>query len=137
MRADELGPEVARVRERDEGPLFADQRAEEDVVHYRRRVTLDPAVGRARAPEMSAVQEILRLNVGRWLRRMDEPVRALRRLGDDGVVQHIPAAKTYRVTMVVAWGGAAEREHQKLSIVLTRDGIVRVDSPAHEFPSRP
>ncbi|MDP2304457.1 MAG: hypothetical protein Q8P18_00345 [Pseudomonadota bacterium] len=126
LRAAELVPLVARLRDAGEEPLFAEQRGEEDVIHYRRKLRIDGSRARAQAPEMSAIDEILRLNVTRWLRRMDDPDRALLRLTEDNHVLVVTATKTYRVTLIVARGGA-ERRYEKYSIVLTRDGIERVE----------
>ncbi|MFZ5475745.1 MAG: hypothetical protein ACOZNI_03125 [Myxococcota bacterium] len=129
VRTRELPPDVARVREHGEEPLFAGMRAEEDVVHFRRVVLVDGRRAKAQAPEMSALNEILRFNVRRWIRRMDEPIRWLYRLQPDGRIERVPGGKTYRVTMVLA-----QREHpkarptyEKFTVVLTREGIVRVE----------
>lgn len=124
----ELGDVAAPVialRETGEDPLFRRERAEEDVVHYRRRVQLNAPLARAAAPEMAAVDEIIRFNVRRWLRRMDEPVRPLSRLDPGGRVERVEAAKTYRVTLVIshAEGGHLERA----VVVVSRDGLVRIE----------
>jgi hypothetical protein len=126
LRAEEIVPLVARLRDSGEEPIFAEQRGEEDVIHYRRKLRVDGQRARAQAPEMSAIDEILRLNVTRWLRRMDDPARALLRLSDDGRVNVVTATKTYRVTLILARGGA-DRRYEKYSVVLTRDGIERVE----------
>lgn len=125
LRAAEIVPLVARLRDVGEDPLFADQRAEEDVIHYRRKLRVDGKRARAQAPEMSAIDEILRLNVTRWLRRMDDPARALLRLTDEGRVHVVTAAKTYCVTLIIA-RGQTDRRYDRYAIVLTRDGIERV-----------
>lgn len=125
-----VGTAVSHLRELGEDPLFAGERAEDDVVHYRRRVRLSASLAREHAPEMVAVDEIIRLNVGRWLRRMDDPVRALSRLGEDGRVVQVQGAKTYRVTMILSLpvvGGPAR--YEKVVVVVTREGIVRIERP--------
>lgn len=128
MNAADVPPEVIRVRERDEEALYVQERLEEDVIHYRRKVHLDGARTRAQAPEMVAITEILRLNITRWIRRMDDPSRPLSRLDADGNVQQVEGRKTYRVTLVMASegpGGACR--YDKRSIVLTRQGLIRVE----------
>ncbi len=125
LEGGEIPPAVLALRETGEDPLFLGERAEEDVVHYRRRVRLNAALARDAAPEMSAVDEIIRINVNRWLRRMDDPMRPLSTLGPDARVVHVDAPKTYRVTLVVAH---AEPGHlERVVAVLSRDGLVRIE----------
>ncbi len=126
LRAVELVPLVARLRDAGEPPLFAEQRAEEDVIHYRRKLRVDGERARAQAPEMTAIDEILRMNVTRWLRRMDDPARALLHLTEDGRIGVVTATKTYRVILIVARGDAEPR-YDKYAVVLTRDGIERIE----------
>ncbi len=126
LRAAEVVPMVMRLRDAGEEPLFAEQRAADDVIHYRRKLRLDADRARAQAHEMTAVDEILRLNVTRWLRRMDDPARALLRLDAQGHISIVTATKVYRVTMIVAHG-EPERRYAKYAVVLTRDGIERIE----------
>lgn len=126
LRAPELVPLVARLRDAGEPPLFAEQRGEEDVIHYRRKLRVDGERAQAQAPEMTAIDEIVRLNVTRWLRRMDDPVRALLRLTDDGRIGVVTATKTYRVILIVRCGDDEPR-YEKFAVVLTRDGIDRIE----------
>ncbi len=126
--ARDVPPGVQKLREEGEDPLAAQERSEEDVVHYRRRLHLDGARTQEQAPEMVALTEILRLNTGRWVRRMDDPIRRLWRLGDDDKAHRVDGRKTYRVTLVMACEGADDSVHyEKRSIVLTRNGLLRVD----------
>lgn len=132
-RAREVPADVRRIREHEEEELFASHRAEEDVVHYRRVMRVHGPRARKHAPEMTAINEILRVNVIRWLRRMDEPVRDLVRLTPEGGLSRIKAPKTYRVTVVLGlWNGAGPTRYEKLVIVLSREGILRVE-PAGVF----
>ncbi len=123
----DVSPAVAQLREAGEDPLFAGERADEDVIHYRRLVRINASLAHAQAPEMVAVDEIIRLSVVRWLRRMDEPLRPLSRLGEDGQVGRVSAAKTYRVTMILTLPSGGAIRHEKLAVVVCRDGIVRIE----------
>lgn len=125
VRPNEVGPFVARLREAGEDPLFAEQRAEEDVIHYRRKMCLDSERARKSASEMTGIDEILRLNVARWVRRMDDPARELSRLEGD-TIGTVSARKTYKVTLIVA-RGEEQRRYERFAIVLTRDGIERIE----------
>jgi hypothetical protein len=128
VRPGELANVVGRLREEGEDLLFASHRAEEDVIHYRRQLRVDGERARVHGPEMSAINEILRLNVGRWLRRMDEPTRELYRLEPGGAIGRVEALKTYRVTLIVArTRRGTEPRYQKYVLVLTRSGILRVE----------
>ena len=119
VRAKELPPEVQAMREIGEEGLFRGQREEEDVIHYRRSLE----VGSPEAP-YAAIDEILRLNVAPWLRRMDDPDRPLARLGDDGTVQRAPGRKTYRITLVTGWEGSQRNGH---ALTVSRDGVERIE----------
>lgn len=128
VRPAEVPGEVRRLREHGEEALFAGHRNQEDVVHYRRALFVAGPKARRHAPEMQGLNEILRLNVQRWLRRMDDPVRALWRLGEDGVPVRTEAPKTYRVTLVLGMRRPGEQvQYEKRVIVLSREGILRVE----------
>lgn len=129
LRAGDVPADVRRIREHDEEELFASQRAEEDVVHYRRSLVINGPRARKLGPEMGAINEILRINVRRWLRRMDEPVRELWRLDPDGTVRHVKAPKTYRVNLVLGLrSDSGHVRYERRVIVLSREGILRVEA---------
>lgn len=119
-------PAVASVlRDAGEDQLTAGERANEDIVHYRRRTVLRPDEAPA---SMVSLDTIVRLGVHRWLRRMDDPVRALFQVQPDGEIHRIKAPRTYRVHVVARAGG----EVVHAVVVLSRKGILRVDNvPAH------
>ncbi|MEN9787627.1 MAG: hypothetical protein RLZZ299_2891 [Pseudomonadota bacterium] len=120
LRPSETPPDVAALRSLGEEALTASERDREDIIHYRRSAWLR----RDGAPaEMDAVDEILRFHVQRWLRRMDEPTRALSQVQHDGTVARIRAAKVYMVTAIVRDAGRLAR----YNVVLNRKGLLRVE----------
>lgn len=128
VRPRDVPATVALAREHGEEALFAAHRAAEDVLHYRRHVQVDGPRARRHGPEMSALSEILRLNVQRWLRRMDEPVRDIYILEADGSARRVAAPKTYRVNLIVAVPTTEGRRFERYCLVLTRTGIQRVEA---------
>lgn len=121
LRPKDTPKDVAELRAWGEEPFTAGERAREDVVHYRRSAYID----RSAAPAgMEAVDDILRFQVQRWLRRMDAPVRQLSELTEDGDVLPIPAAKVYAVQVVLSEGDGLHR----YTVVLDKGGARRIES---------
>ncbi len=120
LRPAETPTDVAALRATGEEALTASERAREDVIHYRRSAWLRRE---GAPPEMDAVDEILRFHVQRWLRRTDEPTRALSQVQHDGTVARIRAAKVYAVTAIVRDAGRLAR----YNVVLNRKGLLRVE----------
>jgi hypothetical protein len=123
VRPEAVAPEVVALRVHGESSITAGERAHEDVVHYRRTTSF---LHDGAPAEMTAVDEILRFHVERWLRRMDDPTRNLSQLQPDGSVKRIRAAKNYTVQVILRLDGALER----YAVVLNKKGLVRVEKIA-------
>lgn len=120
LRPGDTPREVIALRNEGEEPFTAGERAREDVVHYRRSAWVD----RAAAPRgMEALDDILRFQVQRWLRRMDAPIRGLSELNEDDTVIPIPAAKVYCVQVILSAG----TQLQRYTVVLNKTGAVRLE----------
>ena len=120
VRPEAVAPEVVALRVHGESSITAGERAHEDVVHYRRTTSF---LQDGAPAEMTAVDEILRFHVERWLRRMDDPTRNLSQLQPDGSVKRIRAAKNYTVQVILRLDGELER----YAVVLNKKGLVRVE----------
>lgn len=125
---------VLALRQEGDDPIERVVRASDGVVHYRRALRLGKAAS-AHCPEAEAIEQILRFNVRDWLRRMDHPVRDLYRLGDDGRAHRLEGAKTYRVPVIVRIREGERTSLVRAVVVLSRDGIVRVEHPAPAPPA--
>jgi hypothetical protein len=116
----EVPAELAAMRARSEDAVTEGERANEDVIHYRRRTVVHSGAAR---PDMVALDAIVRVGVHRWLRRMDDPSRTLFQVQADGSVLRIKAARTYRAHAVAC----TPEGMTHVVVVLTRKGIQRVD----------
>lgn len=125
----ELPPAVARLREAGEDRVELAVRGSDDVVHYRRALRLGRALP-AQCPEAEGVEQILRFNLASWLTRMDESSRVLFQLTEDGQAQRIRGPKTYRVPVVLAARRGGRLELSRQTLVLSREGLVRVEEAA-------
>lgn len=130
LRRSEVPEEVSRLRAHEGDTLFAEGAQLEDVLHYRRALHLLPESAARMAPEMGGLNEILRINVRRWLWRMDEPNRVFFRLGPEGRVLRAKAPRSYRVHLVLTLRSASGLFCSHVVVVLNRKGIRRIESLA-------
>ncbi|MFN8466501.1 MAG: hypothetical protein U0X20_13170 [Caldilineaceae bacterium] len=124
-------PVVMAARQRDphfEPELFG---RPEVVIHYAKHVTLRKDAFRYLAEDsliISAINDITRLDIRSFLRKMDNPYEerlALR----DGRVEHVRCQRTYPLNLISVFGtedGAATTCERTL-VVLNRKGIVRIE----------
>jgi hypothetical protein len=102
----------------------------EVILHYAKKVRIRTRRIYQSHQRSIAIDEILRMQVSRWLERMDDPVKRLLKLrrGGDGVAG-ILAARTYHVNLVIRLtsfrdGGVTLL---KALLVLSRNGIERIE----------
>jgi hypothetical protein len=107
----------------------------EDVIHYSKEVELDHGAIYRRHQRAAAIDDIIRLQVGRWLTHMDDPRKRLLRLGDSGKVEALQAPRVYHVNMVARFGAldSGKPQLRRVRLVLSKNGIERVE---HEGLSR-
>jgi hypothetical protein len=102
----------------------------EVILHYGKKVRINTRRIYRWHERSIAIDEILRLQVSRWLERMDDPEKRLLKLrrGDDGVVG-ISAARVYHVNLVIRLTSFRDRSVTLLRalLVLSRNGIVRIE----------
>lgn len=123
-------PEVMMARQNDphhEPELFG---RPEVVIHYAKQVTLRKDAFRYLAEDgliISAINDITRLDIRSFLRKMDNPYEerlALR----DGKVERVRCQRTYPLNLISVFGtedGATTCE--RTLVVLNRKGIVRIE----------
>jgi hypothetical protein len=103
----------------------------EVILHYAKKVRIETQRIYESHERSVAIDEILRMQVSRWLERMDDPERRLLKLrrGGEGVAG-IPAARVYNVSLVVRLTSFRDRSVTlfKALLVLTRNGIERIET---------
>jgi hypothetical protein len=123
--------EVAALRARDDLITVSQGELAETVIRYQKQVVLDaeylPHAGRG----LSGVTDIIRLNVERFLRDMDEPEYALEYVDlEDLSVGRVRGAKSYQVDLAFRFtvheAGQERVSLQLVRLVMDRNGIKRM-----------
>ncbi len=103
----------------------------EVILHYAKKVRIETRRIYESHERSVAIDEILRMQLSRWLERMDDPERRLLKLrrGGEGVAR-IPAARVYNVNLVIRLTSFRDRSVTLLRalLVLTRNGIERIET---------
>jgi hypothetical protein len=107
--------------------------ATEEVIRYRKEITVDRSKGGERVPEGFRVRDILRLNVRQFLARLDDPLDDVSFFDPErGAFRAARLPKVYHVNIVIRSERSGEGEalnvhYERLRLVLNKEGIVRVD----------
>jgi hypothetical protein len=125
-----LPEDISQLRCSDDALTVSKGELPETVIHYHKEVVLTSELLPKRAGQ-SGVTDIIRFNVDRLLRDMDDPEHALEYVDmEDFSVGHIQAAKRYQVDVALRFcvdqGGSKQFSHQLARLVLDRNGIKRM-----------
>ena len=106
----------------------------EDILYYKKHINLNNEIISANHQRVSKVVNILRLNMKRFCAYMDDPAKVLNVLNSNGEVNSILGRKVYHLNVVFKiisnYGKEnAESEKLNLKIIISRDGIERIESP--------
>jgi len=101
------------------------------ILHYAKKVRINTGVIYRSHERSIAIDEFLRMQVGRWLRRMDDPrtkLLALEGAGDS--LASVRAARVYRVPLVLRMTACRDGSVTllKAALVLSRKGIERIET---------
>jgi len=124
-----LPEEVRRVRSRDHVTELANLFREESVLQYRKKVQLFRNRVSRNYPdnERAGVTEISRLNVSRFLSKMDDPEKPFLMLRD-GRVRLATGRRIYKVNVIIGLTDAEGTTLYRYRLILDRRGIRRVES---------
>jgi hypothetical protein len=126
---DKVPNDVLALRSSSPFSLLELEHAEEYVLRYARDISLT-RVGRGNGTGL--VNDILRYDFGRFLRRMDDPREPVAVLARNGGVDHVPAPRVYHVYLVLCLRDLSGRSgpplRQAFCVVLTREGIRRLEA---------
>lgn len=135
---------VSALRQRDDLLTASQGELAETVIRYRKHIVLDARLMPRSERGLSGVTDILRLNVGRFLRDMDEPELALEYVDlADLSVGHIRGAKRYPVDVVFRFTVEDEETDRRqettqlVRLVLDRNGIQRMQRLTEPFAGSP
>ncbi len=101
----------------------------EQIIHYRKQVSLyRRQLDKTNSGYKTiAVNDIIRYNVGKLLRNMDEPEKELMTLGADGAVMPVIGSRIYKINLVLKLSGGAKEQFVRFRLILDRDGIRRLE----------
>ncbi len=135
--------EIVKLRRVDDFIAVASGEVSETVIRYQKKIVLDsemmPRLGDG---FVTGVTDIIRLNVDRMLRDMDDPESALEYVDlEDFSVGKVKAAKSYQVDLAFRFmvddGDHKSSKFQLVRLVLDRNGIkrmLRFDAPRPVVP---
>jgi hypothetical protein len=132
VESDALPPEAREVRRlgKDAAELEAEEDLRETILHYKKKIVLQPSEYFLRRGGGGGVTDIVRFNVERWLRDMDEPHETIEFMDRASqTLTPIRAAKVYKVDVVFRFS-ITEAETPVTTLVrliLDRRGIKRIE----------
>lgn len=141
-RAVRVPEEVAALRSRDDFITVSQGELAETVIRYQKQVVLDVELLPRTERGLSGITDIIRVNVERFLRDMDEPEYALEYVDlEDFSVGRVRGAKSYQVDLAfrfIVQEAKQERVSlQLVRLVLDRNGIKRMLRLWPEQPLQP
>ncbi len=121
--------EIHALRDRDHITEIENGLGGEQTLLYRKRVQLEPSSVREifSDHQVSGVNDIMRLNIQEFLRKMDDPKKELFIMDDEGY-QRIHGTRVYHLNMVARMVHGGNPSLKRYRIVLTRSGIARIET---------
>ena len=101
---------------------------DEKILLYRKRVSIDGKVmsGIGEYP-MKGINEIMRLHLNRFTLKMDNPEVPIDQLSADGTINTLKDQKIYYLNIVFQICGGNECSYRHFRILMTRNGILKVE----------
>jgi len=125
---DRVDPEVLRQRDRDRLDALENDYCGEHIIQYKRRTTLRPALISAAFEEcgIDGISEIIQFDLTRFARKMDNSKCRVFVPGKDGYRRE-NGRFVYHLHVVIRYQSDDEPLYRHFRIVMTRDGVRRVD----------
>ena len=100
---------------------------DEKIILYRKLVYIDSEeLERHNEYRVSGINDILRLHINRFTQKMDDPEVPLSLLTENDKVSQISSQKIYYLNIVMQFQYENQLEYKRFRIVLTRDGILKI-----------
>lgn len=100
----------------------------ETVMLYRKNVHLNkPALERNTLYEFEGVNDIVRLQVRPFIRKMDNPSQTMMTLDGNGEVKSVACDKDYFINIILQYQYADTVEYRRFRLTLNSDGIKAID----------
>ncbi len=141
-RVVKIPDEIAALRRMDDFITVSQGELAETVIRYQKEIVLDAELLPRTGQGVAGVTDIIRFNVERFLRDMDDPELALEYVDlEDFSVGRVKAAKSYQVDLAFRFT-TEESDQEKVSVqlvrlVMDRNGIKRMLHITPEQPNMP
>ncbi len=128
----QVPPEISALRQVDDFTTAAQGELQETVIHYHKRIFLEADVlPRMGGGFVTGLTDIIRINVDRFLRDMDDPEFAMEYIDpEDFSVGHVKASKTYQVDVAFRFavddGDTKKATVELVRMVMDKNGIKRM-----------
>ena len=100
----------------------------EKIILYRKSVHIDRDKLQANSEySFSGINDIIRLNVTNFIKKMDDPSVLMRTLDDDGSIQTVECDRDYYLNLVLQYQYDNTAEFKRFRIDLSRDGIKSIE----------
>ncbi|MBN1687463.1 MAG: hypothetical protein JW852_12455 [Spirochaetales bacterium] len=122
----DVSARIRELRNLSQNP-FRDILPEEDVIHYRRRIRINGKILQMNHQRLESITDILRLKLDSWMEEMDNPENFLTYFEDDRI-KRVVAARVYHANVVVALAHGIDVNYYRFRLILTRNGLIRVET---------
>ena len=131
VHTDRIDPEVLRQRDRDRLDALENDYCGEHIVQYKRRTKLHPPLISAAFEEcgIDGISEIIQFDLTRFARKMDNSKCPVFIPGKDGYRRE-NGRFVYHLHVVIRFQSGEQLVYQHFRIVMTRDGVRRIDTVA-------
>lgn len=135
VRLSKVPSEVDSLRNRTHLFEAENEFIDENVILYRKNVNLDLAKMQSCSDyNLEGINDIIRLQVRPFLRKMDNPEVIVKRFDDEGKVYSIPCAKVYFVNIILQYNYGDQTEYKRYRLELDRNGIKSMEEVGSTVP---
>ena len=128
-----LDADILRIRHIDHPTATAEAGRPETVLHYTKEVVLSSSGLSTQLPGIEALSDIIRFNLGRMRRRMDNPYEEYRLIHPQRrELMAVPCARVYHINVVLkvtsGKGSDTQVEIERARVIVDQRGIKRIET---------
>jgi len=134
IKTKNISKEIFSIRKKYKTKEFDNKFSKEEVILFRKKINLIPKVYRKlfRDYNSEAIVDILRFDVSRLLKKMDNPRKTIYTITDNGYAKTF-GRRVYHINLVIKFIHQKETILNRFRLVLTRNGIKRIEPIAKEI----
>lgn len=123
-----IAPEIMAIRKNSNLTEIDGRPSADKVILYRKSVHIDRKKLQEKADySFSGINDIIRLNVINFTKKMDNPVTPINILGEDGGIETVNCDREYFLHLVLQYKYDDTVEYKSFRIALSRDGIHSIE----------